>query len=61
MFTPGKGGQRDRPPVMLSHGQYFLPGDNRDDSYDSREFGPVSEDLFFGKAIAVLPAGARRR
>jgi len=61
LFTPGKGRQRDHPPVRLLPGQYFLLGGNRDHSYDSREFGPIPEDLFVGKAIAVLPTGDRRK
>lgn len=61
MFAPGKGSYRDHPRIRLPAGQYFLLGDNRDDSYDSREFGPISEDLFLGKVIAVLPTGARRK
>jgi signal peptidase I len=48
-------------PTRLAPGQYFLLGDNRDDSYDSREFGPVPEDLFEGKAIAILRTGERAR
>jgi Signal peptidase, peptidase S26 len=28
-------------------------GDNRDDIKDSRDFGPVSEDLLLGKVIAT--------
>ena len=60
-FTPGKSEHRDHPPTRLEPGQYFLLGDNRDDSYDSREFGPVPEELFEGKVIAILPAGERAR
>lgn len=60
-FTPGKGLYRNHPPIRLTEGQYFLLGDNRDDSDDSREFGPVSENLFLGKVIAKLPTGARAR
>ena len=60
-FTPGKSDYRNHPPIRLAEGQYFLLGDNRDDSYDSRAFGPVSEDLFLGKVIAIFPTGERMR
>ncbi len=60
-FTPGKSEHRNCPPVRLSAGQYFVLGDNRDDSEDSREFGPVSEDLILGKVIAIFPTGERSR
>jgi len=56
MFTPGKDEHRNHPPTHLSPHEYFLLGDNRDDSIDSREFGPVSDDVFEGKVIAVFHA-----
>jgi signal peptidase I len=60
-FTPGKSERRNHPPVRLSDRQYFVLGDNRDDSEDSREFGPVSEELLLGKVIATLATGERSR
>ena len=35
-------------------GNYFLVGDNLDDSSDSRHFGAVSRDYITGKAVARL-------
>jgi|ERR1035438_6600820 signal peptidase I len=58
-FTPGRSENRNHPPIRLADGQYFVLGDNRDDSKDSREFGPVSEDLLLGKVIATFATGER--
>ncbi len=60
-YTSGKGEYRNHPPIRLADGQYFVIGDNRDMSLDSRHFGPVSENRIIGKVIAILPTGPRQR
>ena len=35
---------------LLSEYEYFLIGDNRENSFDSRMFGPISSDRIIGKA-----------
>lgn len=44
--------QGDLPEVRIPAGSYFVMGDNRNNSLDSRVFGPVREELIVGKAMA---------
>jgi signal peptidase I len=48
--TPGR--------CTLADDQYFMMGDNRNKSSDSRFFGPVTEDLIVGRAfLRIWPLG----
>ncbi len=54
MFLPRSPAKRDFGPVKLSDGQYFMMGDNRDNSFDSRYFGVVDRRQIIGQATAVV-------
>jgi len=45
-------------PLQLSAGEFFLLGDHRDVSIDSREFGPVARTNLLGRVILRVPAEA---
>lgn len=45
--------ERSYPNTVLSANQYFVMGDHRLISSDSRDFGPVQRDLIYGKASFV--------
>ncbi len=46
-------------PEVIPKGDYFVMGDNRPDSYDSRYFGPIEATSIVGKVVAqVWPPGA---
>jgi signal peptidase I len=39
--------------LIVPEDEYFMMGDHRSISSDSREFGPVDRDLIYGKAVFV--------
>jgi signal peptidase I len=43
----------DYPPTKVPPGELFMIGDNRDNSYDSRRWGTVREDLVKGQATVI--------
>jgi len=53
MITPEVPAMRFFGPIQVPAGQYFVMGDNRDESGDSRVFGFVPADSIAGRATAV--------
>lgn len=51
---PAAPAMRSFAPIRVPSGQYFMMGDNRDDSFDSRYWGPVARNEIVGRATAVV-------
>ena len=47
--------------IVVPKDEYFLIGDNRSGSTDSRDFGPQSVDLFKGRALVVFSSGVDKK
>jgi signal peptidase I len=43
--------QRSYPEIIVPRDSYFVLGDHRSKSSDSREFGPVNQSYIYGKAV----------
>jgi signal peptidase I len=54
MVTPGRPSIRSFPPLKVPAEHYFMMGDNRDNSADSRYIGFIDRDLILGRATTIV-------
>ncbi len=54
MVKPSMQAPRTFGPLVVPPGKYFMMGDNRDNSFDSRFYGPVARERIVGRATMVV-------
>ncbi len=53
-YVPGRfADDTSQPEMAIPPGEFFVMGDHRNISFDSRSFGPVDRELIYGKAAFV--------
>jgi signal peptidase I len=58
---PARPAMRNFGPHIVPEGSYFMMGDNRDDSFDSRYWGTVERKQIVGRATAVVMSLDKQR
>ena len=53
-YLSGRGFTATFPKVKVKPGQYWVMGDNREDSADSRIFGPIARSQLVGRAVLTV-------
>ena len=50
-LAPGHGDRRSYSMIQIPPGHYYVMGDHRDSSHDSRQWGTVHQSSIYGKAV----------
>lgn len=59
-ITDSRDGRKDFPAMVVPENEYFVMGDNRPQSLDSRYYKTIKKEEILGKVVEILPIDVKK-